>query len=233
MTGTLKNLLSALSGHDPLSSVSRDFKDMVNLASDLVAEAGDQYWNHHGNAPNGLSCDEIDGHLNALQRSARRGIILHLATSDSADMPYSLLLMSLVKDVERIGDYAKNLARIPELTGQVGKPLPDIPLTAELRTLAAEIEALARRAPTVFADADREVAAELAAAGKARARRLDGLLSELARSDQPAAVVTRVTLTARYYKRVQSHFLKVLTCMLVPLDRLDDYQPLESVARSA
>lgn len=224
MTGGLASLLSKLTGQEPLSPVRRDFQDMLNLASDLVVEAGDQYWNHHGDSPDGLCCETVDKHLNELQQSARRGIILHLAASESADMPYALLLMSLVKDVERVGDYAKNLARIPSMTGQVGVPLPDTPLVQEIHRLADEIDAVSRMAPKLYADADGETAARLATEGDARAARLDQLIGEVARSEVDAGTATRLTLTIRFYKRVQGHFLNVLTCMLVPLDRLDNYR---------
>ena len=59
---------------------------------------------------------EQDAKVNALEQTIRRQIITHLSLpGNEADAPYSLLLMTLVKDVERLGDYAKNLAQLAEI----------------------------------------------------------------------------------------------------------------------
>ena len=54
-----------------------------------------------------------DVKINKLQRKIRKRVMLHLSVqANSPDLPYCLVLISLIKDVERIGDYAKDLSEI-------------------------------------------------------------------------------------------------------------------------
>jgi hypothetical protein len=66
--------------------------------------------------------------------------------------------MSLVKDLERLGDYAKNLS---ELVSIADAPFPDDANLGELREIARSVERLASEAGRVFANADRDRAKEL------------------------------------------------------------------------
>ena len=50
-----------------------------------------------------------DRGINELQRVVRRELLVHLSARPSADLPLALSYMSVVKDAEKIGDYAKNL----------------------------------------------------------------------------------------------------------------------------
>ena len=50
-----------------------------------------------------------DREINQAQRDVRRALIVHASVSGSIDLPLVLTYMSVVKDAERVGDYAKNL----------------------------------------------------------------------------------------------------------------------------
>ena len=62
-----------------------------------------------------------DIRVNKTERRIRRQIVEHLAIRPGGDVPACLVLMSLVKDVERIGDYCKNLY---EVRAVLGRELP-------------------------------------------------------------------------------------------------------------
>ena len=50
-----------------------------------------------------------DWGINEAQREVRRALMMHAAVAGSIDLPLVLRYMSVVKDVERVGDYAKNI----------------------------------------------------------------------------------------------------------------------------
>ena len=50
-----------------------------------------------------------DKGINVAQQEVRRALMMHAAVTGSFDLPLVLAYMSVVKDAERIGDYAKNL----------------------------------------------------------------------------------------------------------------------------
>ena len=53
---------------------------------------------------------ERDQQINRYERSVRRKIVTHMSVSAKPDINMGLVLTSLVVDIERIGDYTKNIA---------------------------------------------------------------------------------------------------------------------------
>ena len=113
----LQELLSIFRGDDPLSKVADDFALMLNLTREMTYSSGQIFFgeDHDENAQDKVH--KADAEVNELERTIRRALMTHLSIpGNSVDAPYSLLLMSLVKDVERLGDYAKNPVSYTHLT---------------------------------------------------------------------------------------------------------------------
>ena len=107
-----RELLSLFRSDNAISVIGDDFNKMLDLTHDLTMRAGSLYFD----GPNAEESTEIsrrDVKVNKLERRIRKKVIAHVALASNAqDAPYCLLLMSLVKDAERLGDYAKNLAEV-------------------------------------------------------------------------------------------------------------------------
>ncbi|MCH8936264.1 MAG: PhoU domain-containing protein, partial [Gemmatimonadetes bacterium] len=96
---------------------------MLSLTRDQTVRAGQIFFSKPASPEERTQIYKQDVKVNKLERKIRKQVIAHLSIAgNSADVPYSLLLMSLVKDVERIGDYAKNLAETLDVSGAI---LPD------------------------------------------------------------------------------------------------------------
>ena len=96
----LQELLRIFRGDDPLSKVADNFALMLNLTREMSYSAGQIFFgeDHDENAQDKVH--KTDAEVNELERVIRRSLMTHLAIpGNSADAPYSLLLMSLVKDV--------------------------------------------------------------------------------------------------------------------------------------
>ena len=52
---------------------------------------------------------EMDKKINQFERDVRRKVMTHLAVSGNEDLGSGLILISVVIDIERIGDYTKNI----------------------------------------------------------------------------------------------------------------------------
>jgi phosphate uptake regulator len=129
-------------------------------------------------------------------------------------------LISLVKDVERIGDYAKNLAEVADFhTG----PLPDDAIVAELREVREGVEAAFEATAVVFEESHTERATELIHQGRDLAHRCDKLVEKIAASEHNAGTTTATVLGTRFYKRIGGHVLNVLSSVVMPLHKLDYY----------
>jgi phosphate uptake regulator len=131
---------------------------MLRLAQEMVNEASTLFWGGEQTPEQRTALYAKDVEVNKLERAIRKHIIAHLSDPVPSDVPYCLLIMSLVKDLERLGDYAKNLS---ELVSIADAPFPDDANLGELREIARSVERLASEAGRVFANADRDRAKEL------------------------------------------------------------------------
>lgn len=215
----LKELLGLFRTSDPIASMGARFSTMLGDSRDLTIRAGHVFFSESSEDHERTEISKRDVAINKLERDIRRRVIAHLTLSANAgDVPYCLLLMSIVKDVERIGDYATNLA---EVHHDGGGPIPTDENGEELRGIRAAIEETFAEINNVFVSSDAGAATELINEGRAVNRRCDLLIGVVARSDYDAATATSMVLGARYYKRIGSHLMNVLSGVVMPLHKLD------------
>ncbi len=125
--------------------------------------------------------------------------------------------MSIVKDIERIGDYAKNLIDLA-LDGVTFEGAPDL---ADWRALATEVSAFIAESAEAFHARDTKRANSLLARGDRLLSHFNERVSALVKGvDHDPNPVARA-LAFRYLKRVVAHLLNVLSSVVMPLDRLD------------
>jgi phosphate uptake regulator len=224
----LKSLLSIFTGEQPLRQATQHFAEMMLLVETMVVEASAIYWGGKGTPEERTSLYETDVRVNKLERKIRKAIVTQLSSPVLSDVPYGLLLMSLVKDIERIGDYAKNLCDLQptcrgDAVGDTPRELPDDGVTGELREVAKGVEKLAHEAAGVYDRSDEERAHELTLEGRSIARRCDKLIPAIVAADYTSALAVELALATRFYKRINGHLLNLLSSILMPLDKLDYY----------
>ena len=216
----LKQLLAVFTGDFPLQSASKNFTIMLELTQEMVLESSAVYWGKKPTPEERTALYEKDVQVNKLERRIRKAVVAHMTGPVRRDVPYALLLMSLVKDVERLGDYAKNLSEVP---GFAPCELPDDALVGELREVARAVVVLVKEAARVYSESDVDRARELTGEGRGVTKRCDQLIRDVAKSDYPAATVVYITIGTRFYKRMESHLLNLLSSVLMPLHKLDYY----------
>jgi phosphate uptake regulator len=217
----LKELLSIFRTSEPLSEMGENFSKMLGLTYDMTIMSGEVFFSESLQADARTALYKTDVKVNKLERRIRKQVIAHLSlASERTSVPYCLLLMSLVKDVERIGDYAKNLS---EARDYHPSALPDDQIVQELREIRSEIEHGFAEIGAVFKASDHERAVELIREGRDLTRRCDALVGRVARSDYPASTATSIVMGARFYKRIAAHVLNVLSSVVMPLHKLDYY----------
>ena len=216
-----RELISIFRADNPLGRMGDNFAKMLKLTRDQTIRAGEIFFSKPPSPEERTQIYKQDVKVNKLERKIRKQVIAHLSIAgNSADVPYSLLLMSLVKDVERIGDYAKNLAETLDVSGAV---LPDDDTVAELREIRNGIEGTFEAVAEVFAQSDEEEAVALIRQGRDMSHRCDALIDRIAKSDYDAATTVAVTLGTRFYKRIGAHLLNILSGVVMPLHKLDYY----------
>ena len=166
----------------------------------------------------GAELRATDHGVNAAERDIRRELVVHASVHGAIDTPAILIYMSIVKDIERIGDYAKNLFDL----ASDGADLSTGRYTGEVTSLAAaEVPDFLREAAKSFAERDTESAKLLLHRGDALLDRFDTCVSDLVREEHPDHQAVAVALTYRYLKRIVAHGMNVLSAVVMPVDRLD------------
>lgn len=218
----LRELKALFSPQEPLAEMGADFARMIDLTGESVAEAGHAFFRSAPLDPDlENSIRRRDIQVNKLQRKIRRQVVAHLSLDPTrSDVPYCLLVMSLVKDVERLGDYAKNLAGIRALHPD---PLPDDDIVRELAGIRDWIAGDYETLWDVFESHDEKRAGELIVEGRNLTRRLDEMITEAVDADYPGRTLAVLVLGMRFYKRIVAHLVNVLTGVVQPLHKLDYY----------
>jgi phosphate transport system protein len=217
----LRQLLSIFRSDNPLKKMGEDFALMLKITYDTTMKAGKVFSGTSLTPEERTWIYEQDVQVNKLERKIRKQVIAYLSIQSSApDLPYCLLLMSLVKDVERLGDYAKNISEIADI---VDGPLVDDELCAEFQEIRHGVEAAFSSTSDVFERSDIERAMELTRQGQDLARRCDMLIEKIAHSCHDSNTVTSLVLGVRYYKRIGGHVLNILSGVTMPLHKVDYY----------
>ncbi len=217
----IQELLSIFKSESPLKAVTAQFSEMLETSLELSKKAGDLYFSESITPEQRTALQKQDVSINKAQRRIRKKVIIHLSMEGTrADLPYCLLIISLVKDVERIGDLGKELAGLAAIESA---PLPEGPLVDELKEIRSGIETDYQAVIKTLLAADRERAIELIECGKDTVARCDQLIIKTAHSGYSSDIVVKLVMAIRFYQRIAGHVLNLLSSVVVPLHKLDYY----------
>lgn len=169
----------------------------------------------------GKQISKTDVGINRAQRKVRKELVVHASVRGAgADLPMVLSSMSIVKDVERIGDYSKNIWDIAD-AGMDLSSADDIGVLIKYRDQTSSMIADTARA---FRQRDVEAAHRMIQEADGVTDGYDaGIRDLLASSGTEAADAVARALLYRYLKRINAHCTNVLTSLVMPVHRLDFY----------
>jgi phosphate uptake regulator len=217
----LRALLGILRTHDPLQAIGESFGQMLKLTLQMTLSAGDMAFGGEAPPEKRTRIYELDVQVNQLERLIRKRIVAHLSIPGSRfDVPYCLLLIGLAKDVERLGDYAKNLSEVVDIRNA---PLPEDDVGGELREIRRGVEAAFQAASDIFYASDREQALQMIQQGRDIAHRCDALIRRIGRAGLDGETTTALVLATRFYKRIGGHVMNILSSVVMPLHKVDYY----------
>lgn len=213
-----KNLLHFWKGKDFLNQVLEEFKNMLDDSQIMFDSVCKKLINNEESPGLKDKIYEIDRKVNSLQRDIRKRVVEHLSLQPSVNVPTCLILMSVVKDAERLGDYCKNLFEVSKL---LGKPLDKEKYLKLFNNIESEISELFEQTKKAFMESDEEKAKNSWGYKREISQRCDGIIKELANSNLAINEGVCFTLMARYFKRIAAHLTNIATSVIVPLSDLD------------
>ncbi|MEE3115344.1 MAG: PhoU domain-containing protein, partial [Actinomycetota bacterium] len=163
--------------------------------------------------------DEVrrtDRRINITEMEIRRELVVHASVHGGVDTPEVLVLMHMVKDLERIGDYNKNIFDLAD----EGVSLAEAPDLGRLLGYRDELSSRIALMGELLTTRDEDGARAYITRGDELRREFDDRINELVHSTEPAVVAVPRALLYRFLKRVTAHSLNVVSAVVMPVDRL-------------
>ncbi len=161
-----------------------------------------------------------DKKINKYEREIRRKVLTQLAIAQPSDVAVGLVLISVVSDVERIGDYTKNIYELASAHTQrlfAGKY--DEKLIENEKLITEKFNKVSE----AYETSDEEMAGKLMQEHKFISGWCDSVVKELITKNQDElqcsdAVV--VALYVRHLKRISSHLTNIVSSIVNPFPRV-------------
>jgi len=161
-----------------------------------------------------------DRKVNKAERRIRKELVVHTSVrGNQADLPRVLVAMSVIKDAERIGDYAKNIWDL----GHAGVDLSGADDIDHLLSMRDRTSRALADSARIYKDRDRQAVHELVQKMSPWTSEYDRYVVEQMVSDGTARDAVSRALLARYLKRITAHSMNVISSLVLPVHRLDYY----------
>lgn len=216
-----KELIKILKSDDLLVQAWDNSFEMLQLSREMFVQSVTML-RQQSKEKTLLALKKRDKEINQYQRDIRKKVMTHLVLQeDSTDIPTGLVLINMVVDIERVGDYCKNIL---DLAISTPKTLKAEKYSQELKTI--EDEVLKRFDQTIEAlhSQDSEVAKELIATHRRMLTRVsDKLVDGVLKGDitfKSESKAAAVVLYARYLKRIGSHLSNIITTLVNPFEAI-------------
>ena len=103
-----KEILKLLGKDNLQAQALSECYEMIDLCHEMIVASVDSLRNKD-DAEIGIDIFQMDKRLNSFERDVRRKVMTHLSLGNVGDLTSGLMLVSIVIDLERIGDYTKNI----------------------------------------------------------------------------------------------------------------------------
>jgi phosphate uptake regulator len=206
---------------DQLQNVEDQIDTMLGDARTMYDLAVSSLLGHRSPADVSEELWAMDKSMNKAERDIRRELLIH-GTVRGAEVDQGLMLvyMSISKDIERIGDYCKNIWDLADLNIDL-RSGDDL---IELQQHAGEVAELLNAGTEAFLNEDAEAVHELVPRIHDLVAHFDQHVDDYVTSEKPGYHAAPRALLFRHLKRIAAHLSNVLSSVVMPVDRLDFYK---------
>ena len=183
--------------------------------------AATQSLREHDDAKIDIDIYAKDQLINAYEREVRRKVLTHLSVSPGGrNIHPGLVLVSIVIDIERIGDLTKNIVDLA--LNHPGR-LTCGSLEEDIRKIETTVKTMFTLLIEAFPDGDQDKAKEVMSEHWWIARRSDEILNILIKRSEADLVCNEAVSTAlyvRFLKRISAHLMNIASSIVNPFDRI-------------
>ena len=166
-----------------------------------------------------------DREINRLVVEIRKRLIERFSVA-SQDVGTGLVLLKVINDIERVGDYTKNLL---DLFNMIKKPLPESRYCRRLKELFPKIEGFFEKAETAIFDGSQEDARQVMEGAQEVNKVCKESLREMLEDEKICgADAIACALAYRYFRRVAGHLKNVASAAVNPYSHIGYIQIKEA-----
>lgn len=161
---------------------------------------------------------EKDQQVNRYEREVRRKVLKHLAITGGVNIIPGLILTSIVIDIERIGDYTKN---IMDLAVAHPKKLKCGRFESDVQKIEGSVATLFSDIVPVLRRTDKPAAQKLIKEHWWALKKCDEIVETLIKNGDDALTTGEAVSTAmyaRYLKRIAAHLMNVASSVINPFE---------------
>ena len=215
----IKEILSVFKANTLMDRAFQRSYDMLDLTYNMFLQAKEVLRNTE-NIKLEVDISDEDIEVNKYQREVRKDVFNHLVLTDGEQLSSGLVLVSIVIDLERIGDYTKNIVEVAQNHPQRlhGGKFED-----DLLRIEDAVDDNFKRTIDVFKTSDEAAAIELIKEYKWIPKVSDQCLMALVQEVDPSITSGSSAALALYFrslKRINGHLRNVTTSIVNPSHRI-------------
>lgn len=213
MNGMFDRLFGSTTPSVLIESAFEDVSTMLKQSARMLDMALEALLD---NEPLEVDLDDMDDTVDESERMVRRSVLEHLAFKPRQDLVASLILVSMVQDAERIGDFARGIAELVPLA----RSRREGPFADRLRAAADRLRPLFELCEHSFRHDDADKAREVMQTAAQVKIDLMALNEDVAESDLTADMAVVYSGAARILRRIGSHLSNIASTVVQPYDRI-------------
>lgn len=163
-----------------------------------------------------VDLEDMDDVVDEGERMVRRTILQHLSVNPEQDLVASLILVSMVQDAERVGDFARGLGEVVQLA----RGPREGAFAEELRTLSQRIRPMFEVCEAAFRQDDSELALRVMTEHSEVKKAIKEYTARVAASDLTADMAVVYATGARILRRISAHLSNIASSVVQPYDRI-------------
>lgn len=214
-----KELIELWRSDNLLTQALKDSQKMLNSTSQMFNESVKSL-RESDSGKMGMDIYAKDRMVNKYQREVRRKVLKHLAIAGGVNLTHGLILINIVIDLERIGDYTKN---IMELAVAHPKKLRCGIYEDDIKKIEQGVTSMFEQIVPALKASDKKAARQLIDSDWWMIKRCDEVVTGLIKAEDQtlsSADAVSTALYARYLKRIAAHLINVSSSVVNPFERI-------------
>jgi phosphate uptake regulator len=158
--------------------------------------------------------------VNKYEREVRKKVLTHMSIHGPVSMPAGLVLITIIIDIERIGDYTKNIA---DLAREQKKKLKVGSYEKCLQNVESLVKDMFARVRSCIETSDREGALQALETSKSVNEMCDSEITNVIHEKDnhiSPGTAASLVLYFRYLKRINSHLRNITSSIVNPFHRI-------------